>query len=265
MPDSVLPVEDYAPAVFEYEGHLYYTASSGGNAMLYRSDNPQAGFWEKVKEIPSYWDPAFYVENDKLYLYYGSSPVNPIYGTVLDLKTLEIIKEPFPCLNSDKEHHGWERSGAYHEEPQRPYIEGAWMTEHNGKYYLQYATPGTQWKTYADGTYVADSPVGPFVYAPNNPVSYKPGGFIGGAGHGCLSRSVPTIGKQLPIPSPSATGLNGVCLSILLILMQTVICIQKPLLEIIRCSCLRKKPEKYSSGMDVIIVPQTGYGFFGER
>lgn len=195
VPDSVLPVEDYAPAVFEYEGHLYYTASSGGNAMLYRSDNPQAGVWEKVKEIPSYWDPAFYVENDKLYLYYGSSPVNPIYGTVLDLKTLEIIKEPFPCLNSDKEHHGWERSGAYHEEPQRPYIEGAWMTEHNGKYYLQYATPGTQWKTYADGTYVADSPVGPFVYAPNNPVSYKPGGFIGGAGHGCLFQVGPNYWK----------------------------------------------------------------------
>ena len=69
------------------------------------------------------------------------------------------------------------------------------MTQQGGKYYLQYAAPGTEWKTYADGTYVSDSPVGPFVYAPNNPVSYKPGGFIGGAGHGCLFQVGPNYWK----------------------------------------------------------------------
>jgi xylan 1,4-beta-xylosidase len=37
---------------------------------------------------------------------------------------------------------------------------------------------------YANGTYVGASPLGPFTYAPNNPVSYKPGGFATGAGHG---------------------------------------------------------------------------------
>ena len=45
--------------------------------------------------------------------------------------------------------------------PAAPYIEGAWMTAHQGKYYLQYAAPGTEWKSYADGTYVSDSPSGP--------------------------------------------------------------------------------------------------------
>ena len=67
---------------------------------------------------------------------------------------------------------------------QRPYIEGAWMTKHDGRYYLQYACSGSQYNGYADGVYVADQPLGPFVPAQDNPYSYKPGGFIPGAGHG---------------------------------------------------------------------------------
>ena len=65
-----------------------------------------------------------------------------------------------------------------------PYIEGAFMTKHDGKYYLQYAAPGTQYNIYNDSVVVGDSPLGPFEPARNNPFSYKPGGFINGAGHG---------------------------------------------------------------------------------
>lgn len=195
IPDSVLPIEDYAPAIMVHDDYVYYVGSTHGKGMLYRSNQPELGKWEKVKEIWSYWDPAFYIEGDKLYMYYGCSPVDPIYVAVLDLKTLEEIEKPRPCLNSDMLRHGWERPGEYNELTRRPYIEGAWMTQQGGKYYLQYAAPGTEWKTYADGTYVSDSPVGPFVYAPNNPVSYKPGGFIGGAGHGCLFQVGPNYWK----------------------------------------------------------------------
>jgi len=67
---------------------------------------------------------------------------------------------------------------------ERPFIEGAWMTKHKGKYYLQYAVPGTEYNIYCDGVYVSESPLGPFILAKNNPYSYKPGGFINGAGHG---------------------------------------------------------------------------------
>ena len=66
----------------------------------------------------------------------------------------------------------------------KPYIEGAFMTKHNGLYYLQYACPGTQYNTYADGVYTSRSPLGPFVRQASNPFSAKPGGFITGAGHG---------------------------------------------------------------------------------
>lgn len=66
----------------------------------------------------------------------------------------------------------------------RPYIEGAFMTKHDGRYYLQYACPGTQYNTYSDGVYVGDAPLGPFTLQKSNPCSSKPGGFITGAGHG---------------------------------------------------------------------------------
>ena len=58
------------------------------------------------------------------------------------------------------------------------------MTKHNDKYYFQYGAPGTEFKVYADGVYVSDSPLGPFVYQKHNPMCYKPGGYVQGAGHG---------------------------------------------------------------------------------
>lgn len=66
----------------------------------------------------------------------------------------------------------------------KPYIEGAFMTKHNGTYYLQYACPGTQFNTYADGVYTSENPLGPFTLQKSNPFSSKPGGFMTGAGHG---------------------------------------------------------------------------------
>lgn len=72
----------------------------------------------------------------------------------------------------------------HHLDNNRPYIEGAYMTKHNGKYYLQYAGPGTECNVYSDGVYVGDAPLGPFTYQEHNPFSSKPGGFIPAAGHG---------------------------------------------------------------------------------
>ena len=58
------------------------------------------------------------------------------------------------------------------------------MTKHEDRYYLQYACPGSELNVYADGVYVSEHPLGPFHPAENNPYSYKPGGFLPGAGHG---------------------------------------------------------------------------------
>ena len=58
------------------------------------------------------------------------------------------------------------------------------MNKRGGKYYLQYASPGIQFKTSNDGVYVSDTPLGPFVLADHNPLVYRPEGFTTGAGNG---------------------------------------------------------------------------------
>jgi hypothetical protein len=57
------------------------------------------------------------------------------------------------------------------------------MNKINGKYYLQYAVPGTCFKSYSDGIFVGDSPLGPFELQDYSPFSHKPTGFSAGAGH----------------------------------------------------------------------------------
>jgi xylan 1,4-beta-xylosidase len=136
---------------------------------------------------PGPWDPAIFhdPDSDRWYLYWGSSNYYPLYGIELDKSTrLTFIGDPRPLLSLHPELHGWERFGRDHRDTITPYVEGAWMTKHGGRYYLQYGAPGTEYNVYANGTYVGDSPLGPFIYAPYNPVSYRPGGFMTGAGHG---------------------------------------------------------------------------------
>jgi len=80
--------------------------------------------------------------------------------------------------------YGWQRFGEYMDNTfLDPFIEGGHMTKHNGKYYLQYGSPGTEFSGYADGVIVGETPLGPFT-AQSDPLSFKPGGFARGAGHG---------------------------------------------------------------------------------
>ncbi|MCX8480368.1 MAG: discoidin domain-containing protein, partial [Sediminibacterium sp.] len=80
--------------------------------------------------------------------------------------------------------YGWQRFGEHNDNTfLDPFIEGAWMTKHNNKYYLQYAAPGTEFSGYADGVAVSNSPLGFFV-PQSDPLSIKAGGFARGAGHG---------------------------------------------------------------------------------
>src|SRR5687767_9187435 len=147
----------------------------------------QPGDAQPTHVQPGPWDPALFRDDDgRWYLYWGSSNVYPLYGTELDPARRLAYKEQRPTrlLRLHPERHGWERFGRDHRDTIRPFTEGAWMTKHGGRYYLQYGAPGTEFNVYANGVYVGDAPLGPFAYAPYNPVAYKPGGFVAGAGHG---------------------------------------------------------------------------------
>lgn len=181
-----LPLEDYAPTVVVVKDTMYFMSSKGAPITIFKTSEPKSGRWKVVTSaFPiGMIDPDFFVDDDaKLYFYYGCSNVNPIQGVELDAKTFQPIGKPVALLNNDKKNYGWERPGDYNDKQPNPWIEGAWVTKHAGKYYLQYAGPGTEYKSYADGVYVSEKPLGPFKLAEHNPVSYKPEGFIAGAGH----------------------------------------------------------------------------------
>ena len=181
-----LPLEDYAPTVVEMRDSLFFMASANAPIKIYKTAKPKTGKWEIVKaDFPiGLTDPCLFVDDDgRLFLYFGCSNIKPIYGVELDSKSFNPKGKPVECFNSNKTDYGWEQTGDYNNLSENPWIEGSWMTKYHDRYYLQYAIPGTQFKSYCDGVYVADKPLGPFKLSPNNPFSSKPEGFIDGAGH----------------------------------------------------------------------------------
>lgn len=181
-----LPLEEYAPAAVVIQDTVFFMASGGAPLKIFKTSDPKSGNWQVANNaFPiGMVDPDLFLDDDgRLFFYYGCSNVNPIYGVELDRRTLNPVGPPQALFNSNKSVNGWERKGDYNEKAGNPWIEGAWMTKHKGSYYLQYAGPGTEFKSYSDGVYISDKPLGPFRLAANNPFSYKPGGFIAGAGH----------------------------------------------------------------------------------
>lgn len=206
---------EVAPATLVAGGKLFLMQAAMAPRPLLYSNDPAHGHWQfwtrllppvpdavadesamKLGELPpGPWDPALFQDNDgKTYLYWGSSNVFPLYAAQLDLKLTSIegegkrlafIGKPEALFTADPAEHGWERFGQDHTDNTiKPFVEGAWMNRHGDRYYLQYAAPGTEYNVYATGVYVSDAPLGPFRYAAYNPVGYKPGGFVTGAGHG---------------------------------------------------------------------------------
>lgn len=179
-----LPLEDYAPTALVMNNAAYFMAL---NHKIYKSENPLSGKWQVVKDSfgINTIDPCLFLDEDgRLYLYYGLSTTKSIKGIELSRNTFEPIGNEVFLYERKSIDYGWQRTGDYNTELKKPVMEGAWMTKHAGKYYLQVATPGTQYKSYADALYIGESPLGPYKVADNNPFSYKPEGFICSAGHG---------------------------------------------------------------------------------
>ena len=219
-----LPLYDYAPDVRVMGDWVYFCASRREeNCDRYRTKDILNGPYEKIEGSFPFWDPNLFIDDDgRVYFYWGCSNITPIWGVELDPQTMQPISEKRVLVEGHPFEVGYERVGednsqlpaseaeidaayaAFHKRQgisenqvpeqvkplirgmfsRKPYIEGAWMDKQNGRYYLQYACPGTQYNTYSDGVYVSSSPLGPFTLAGNNPYSYKPGGFLPGAGHG---------------------------------------------------------------------------------
>ena len=182
-----LPVDEAAPDARVMNGYVYYCFSGRGICDRWRTKDILNGPYEKISGTFDYWDPNLFADDDgRVYFYWGSSDVTPIWGVELDPETMIPKGERIALVSAHPDQIGFERFGE--DNPVLPekgtYMEGVWVDKFGGKYYLQYAAPGTEFNVYCDGVYVSDKPLGPYVPAGNNPFSYKPGGYFPGAGHG---------------------------------------------------------------------------------
>jgi xylan 1,4-beta-xylosidase len=160
---------------------------------IWMSTNPKANEWKPLVDSFAIggWDPSFFTDDDgRLYMYNGSSNKFPMYGIELNRKTLQPIGTRKEMYLLEPWRFGWQRFGEHMDNTfLDPFIEGSHMTKYNGKYYLQYGAPGTEFSGYADGLLVGNSPLGPF-NAQSDPLSMKVGGFVRGAGHGATFQDV---------------------------------------------------------------------------
>jgi hypothetical protein len=191
-----LPIEDYAPTVMaggDGDPQVYYTAA--GSKAVFATDDLLRGAWHKVAALAGYGDPCLFRDDDgAVYMAAGEGSTTAVAR--LNATASGGAGASWPELASaDAAHcnysaHGWEERGDANAgdpwEPGKlsPSVEGSWMTKGpGGRYYLQFAAPGTQYKTYGDGVFVADHVLGPYTRAPYSPFSFKPTGFAAGAGH----------------------------------------------------------------------------------
>jgi xylan 1,4-beta-xylosidase len=157
------------------------------NFTIWMSTNPKANDWKPLVDSFNIggWDPAFFTDDDgRFYMYNGSSNRWPLYGVELDRKTFQPIGTRKELYFLESWRYGWHRFGENMDDTFLDgFIEGAWMTKHKGKYYFQYAAPGTEFSGYADGVAVGNGPLD-FFQNQSDPLSIKAGGFSRGAGHG---------------------------------------------------------------------------------
>jgi xylan 1,4-beta-xylosidase len=193
-----------APHVAKYKGIFYM---SGNDSPLYKASDilgpyEVAGPWTNEKGEPlkgasvnghpwnSSFDVDIFIDDDnKPYLYYPGRSTEGIYVVPLKPDNLSQFAAAPKHLFGFNPAHRWERWGEANEYSHEAWIEGPWVFKRNGIYYLEYSGSGTQWLTYAHGYYTARSPLGPFTYAPNNPLTRKTTGIVTGPGHGCIIKA----------------------------------------------------------------------------
>jgi len=191
-----------APDVVKYKGTFYM---SGNGAPLYgakdilgpyeplgdwrdHNGQPWTGTANNGRTWTGAFDVHFFIDRDQPYLYFPGRGAEGIYVVPLDPNNLtRFAAAPKRLFGFDKSHR-WERYGEMNEYSEVTWIEGPWMIKQGDTYYLEYSASGTQWLSYATGVYTSKHPMGPFTYAPGNPILRKTAGVVTGPGHGCVIR-----------------------------------------------------------------------------
>ena len=211
--DVLREFKRYAPATAVVSDTLYLCHSEGGK-MLKTKDPSDPAKWELVGKPDGWMDPGMFYNDPAeggdgyVYLDRGLSHRNPIEVLKLDPRqNMKKVDGPYDCAWPDMENRGYEVNGDNNTRySDKDTMEGPWPVKYNGRYYLTCAVPGTAVASYCDNCFVADDPMGPFVFCRNSPVVWKNTGFTQGAGHGALFKDLQ--GRWWKIDTCRVRGFN---------------------------------------------------------
>ena len=177
----------WAPQIIKVDNNYWLTYTADEQTVLAKAPALGSEFTQdeitpidgSEKNIDSF---LFKDDDGKWYLYHvrfdnGNflwvADFNPQTGTI-DKETLS------PCFRNDQD---WENTGAYES---APIMEGPTVIKLDGKYYLFYSANHFMSPDYAVGYATADSPRGPWIKNPGNPIIHR--SIVGekGSGHGDL-------------------------------------------------------------------------------
>ena len=183
-----LPFENTAPTAFVIGDWIYFSTSFSNK--IFRSNDPINGKWEVYTNnsllLSLINDFTIFVDTDgRVFCYYGCSNHDGLMARELDPKNLlEPIGVPVVCQKLNPLKKNLKKLKDNPAKPVNNSVKGSWMNKYNGKYYYQSAELNSELNIYGDAVYVSDKPLGPFTFAANNPFSFKPDGFLSGAGNG---------------------------------------------------------------------------------
>ncbi len=185
--DTNLPLENLTPTAVVIGDWIYFFSSLSDK--IYRSNNPASGKWEVYCNsilLSMISDFSIFADTDgRVYCYYGCSNNDGVMSRELDAKNLfNPIGVPVVCQKTNPLKSGWYKRKDNSAKTGSFNVKGSWMNKFNGKYYYQCAEINSILNNYSDAVYVSDAPMGPFTFAANNPFSYRPDGFVCGAGNG---------------------------------------------------------------------------------
>lgn len=182
----------YAPTIVRQGSRFLLMASE---SAIYASDSPLGPFTELGRPklpagLPVTTDPMLFADADgRLFLYWGCTETAGIFGIELDpsdpTRPIGPAKKLIPF---SPDAHPWERVGEHNQQRNAGWIEGAWMIEREGRYYLTYSAGGTEHRAYSMGVYVGTSPLGPFTPQAHNPIFRTTAGLVTGTAHGAIVR-----------------------------------------------------------------------------
>lgn len=153
--------------------YLYYTVQKRIGVAV--AKGPEGLFLDRAKLVDNAIDAHLFRDDDgRLYLYYVQFPGFRI--TVQRMKTPTEKEDGAVELLHPTE--PWEKKSGH-------VTEGPFMLKSQGTYYLIYSGTGADSPNYGVGYATSQSPIGPFVKHPMNPIIRRGGGVFG-PGHGSV-------------------------------------------------------------------------------